>query len=293
MSDIVKSKIHEMNVESLEVISTEAMSNPLKSMTGAIKNRLHKIVGSLSVNKQNKLEPVDSNRDNYSNFQVAHKENNGRYQKTVSYSTIKNVLVTVPVGFTGDLVGYTNTLININQVMSNLSKDVIEPTHNLILKYIGKPDTMSNISNMDFNKIKLHSSEIEKFKKEMNKYFSAKNKNQTLPVGKLIKNLNQFSPLATQVSEHIIPFQMDNDKRKNNIYKSYTDLQKSLDLLLVRIEQKPEQYQLNKLNAERLANLINDVAVEIELYSALVSYSDQLTICVINLQDKILQAGKQ
>lgn len=289
MNDIVKSKIQEMNKESLDVISTEAISNPLKSMTGAIKSRLHKIVASLTDKSANVTEDKNFNREDFAAFEELHKQNNGKYQRQISYTDIKNLLVTVPVGFTGDLVSYTSLLARQNKVMSNLSKDVIEPTHNLILKYIGKPDTMSSISNSDFSKVKLHSTEIEKFKKEMNRYYSSKNKNQTLPVGKLIKNLNEFSPLATQVRDVILPFQFD-DKARNVIHKSYLDLQKSLDLLLVRIEQKPDQYQLNKLNAERLANLINDVAVEIELYSALVTYSNLLSTCVMNLQHKLLEA---
>ena len=288
MSSIVTSKVQQENQESLDIISTEALSNPLKGMTDVIKNRLHKIVATLT-SKPAGINPDQNNaiEDQFVDFQIAHKEARGNYSKSVSYTEIKNILVTVPVGFTGDLVGYCQVLQDMDKVMSDLSRDVVEATHNVVLKYIGKPETMSNITNSDFAKVKLHSNQIEKFKKDMNRYFSATNKNQTLPIGKLIKNLNQFNDLANQVKNNVIPFSQDT-KARNKLHRSYTDLQKSLDLLLVRIEQKPEQYQLNKLNAERLANLVNSVAVEIELYSALVNYNSQLVICVRNLQEKIL-----
>ena len=257
-------------------------------MTSVIKSRLHKIVGTLSSKSASANPHQDDDIENQLvDFQVAHKEARGNYSKSISYSEVRNILVTVPVGFTGDLMGYCKVLQDMDKVMSDLSRDVIEPTHNVILKYIGKPETMSNITNSDFAKVKLHSNQIEKFKKDMNRYFSATNKNQTLPIGKLIKNLNQFNDLANQVNNNVLPFSRD-VKGRNKIHRSYTNLQKSLDLLLVRIEQKPEQYQLNKLNAERLANLINSVAVEIELYGALVNYNTQLAICVGNLQEKLL-----
>lgn len=289
MTDIIKSQIHELNKESLDVISTEAMSNPLKGMTELIKARLHKIVNSLSNNKNAEvMEGHDLKTDAFTDFMVSHKENKGKYVKSNTYMDLKNVNVTVPVGFTGDLMGYATTLASISKSMSNLSREVLEPTHNLILKYIGKPETMSSISNSDFGKIKLHSNEIEKFKKEMNVYFSAKQKHQVLPVGKLLKNLNQFNDVANLINTSIIPFEL-NVKARDTIYKSYTQLQQSLDLLLVRIEQKPDQYQLNKLNAERLANLINDVAVELELYSALVNYNHQLVMCTLATKDRLLE----
>lgn len=289
MTDIIKSKIQELNKESLDVISTEAMSNPLKGMTEIIKARLHKIVNSLSNNKNAEvMEGHDMRSDAITDFMISHKENKGKYAKQNTYLGLKDINVVVPVGFTGDLIGYATTLNQASKTMAQLSKDVLEPTHNLILKYIGKPETMSNISNSDFSKIKLHSSEIEKFKKEMNLYFSTKQKHQALPVGKLIKNLNQFSDLANLVSTSIVPFELD-VKSRDRIYKSYTQLQQSLDLLLVRIEQKPDQYQLTKLNAERLANLINDVAVELELYSALVNYNHQLIVCTVALKNRLLE----
>ena len=288
MTDIVTSHIHALNEESLEVISTEAISNPLKTMTEVIKNRLHRIVESLYQNKLTSVKAVNAETQASVDFQVAHKQNRGQYHKTNSYIDLKNVLITVPVGFTGDLIGYAEILTQQNKAMLNLAQDVIEPTHNLILKYIGKPETMSSISNSDFGKVKLHDVQTEKFKKQMNHYFSAKQKHQTLPVGKLIKNLNQFNDLADVVNLNVVPFEKDLNTRAL-IWKSYHQLQKSIDLLLVRIEQKPEQYQLNKLNAERLAKLINDVAVEIELYSALVTYNSQLIVCVAQLQNRLLE----
>ena len=289
MSNIVTSKVQEENQEALDVISNEALSNPLKTMTDSIKNRLHKIVSTLSSKKvSSAIEQTEASEVSYNEFQTTHKSARGSYHKSTTYMEVKNILVTTPVGFTGDLVGYAKVLQDMNKMMSDISREVIEPTHNIILKYIGKPDTMSNISNADFSKVKLHNMQIENFKKEMNKYFSATNKNQTLPIGKLIKNLNQFNDLASQASNEIIPFIRDT-KSRNKIHKSYIELQQSIDLLLVRIEQKPEQYQLNKLNAERLSKLINDVAVEIELYGALVSYSDQMFVCVRELQDKLLE----
>ena len=78
-------------------------------------------------------------------------------------------------------------------------------------------------------------------------------------------------------------------KWQTEVFTSYSALQQSIDLLLVRIEQKPQEYQLNKLNAERLAKLINDAAVEVELVSAMFVYMNQLVECAIHLQEALIK----
>ena len=284
MDNTFVSKIQESNQDALDSISLEALSNPLKGMSDSIKSKLHSIVSSLSGNN-GKDTSVEIDRavdrlNEYTELNIAN-AHKAKYVM-VSYTDLRPIVVTVPTGFSGNLADYSTVLADMCRVMTNLTKDVIEPTHNLILKYIGKPDTMTTINNSDFGKIKLHTTEIEKFKKDMNRFFSAKNKHQTQAIGSLIKNVGQLHYIRNDISKTISPYIFAASSRVT-LYKTYMQLQQSIDLLLVRIEQKPEQYQLNKLNAERLATLINDVAVEIELYSAMFAYCDQLLMVFISV----------
>lgn len=279
MSDTIASQIADKNEHHLEVIAMEAIGNPLSAMSDIIKRSLHSVVSNVpSFNpkhkKQNELGDI---------VRLFHETTQSEVLKNVNHLEIRNINVVVPVGFTGDYLGYFNVLSKQMAVMQNINIAVIEPTHNLILKYIGKPDSMSTIDNSDLDKIKLHTAEIEKFKSEMSAYFDPKRAHQTLPIGKLVNNTKDLQQLVSNVRNDLLPWMLDHNWR-NSVFKSYSKLQASLDLLLVRIEQKPEEYSLTKLNAERLARLINDVAVEIELTGALFIYINQLIDCIINLQ---------
>lgn len=290
MDNTFVSKIQENNQEALDNISLEAMSNPLKGMTDNIKSRLHSIVGSLSGNNgKGDSTEVESAINSFDKFTELNARQTGKAKyEVVSYTDLRPIVVTVPTGFSGNLVEYSEVLANQCRVMANLTKDVIDPTHNLILKYIGKPESMTTISNSDFGKIKLHTTELEQFKKDMNRFFSSKNRHQTQPIGSLIKNVGQLQNISSDLSKTIGPF-ISAASNRAMLYRAYTQLQQSIDLLLVRIEQKPEQYQLNKLNAERLASLINDVAVEIELYSAMYAYCDQHIMTFIGIYNKAVR----
>ena len=290
MDNTFVSKIQENNQEALDSISLEAMSNPLKGMTDNIKSRLHSIVGSLSGNNgKGDSTEVESAMNSFDKFTELNARQTGKVKyEVMSYTDLRPIVVTVPTGFSGNLVEYSEVLANQCRVMANLTKDVIDPTHNLILKYIGKPESMTTISNSDFGKIKLHTTELEQFKKDMNRFFSSKNRHQTQPIGSLIKNVGQLQNISSDLSKTIGPF-ISAASNRAMLYRAYTQLQQSIDLLLVRIEQKPEQYQLNKLNAERLASLINDVAVEIELYSAMYAYCDQHIMTFIGIYNKAVR----
>lgn len=285
MSDITESKIHSANLPHLDAISQEAISNPFSGITAGIKRNLHNVIINLQDLQTDKYQT--SLAETYVTFKEnAH--NNSKEFKNSNHLEVKGLQVVVPTGFTGDYISYTRVLGAQFKAMQNITNDVLEPTHNLILKYIGKPDTMSNVSNDDLKRIKFHDKEIETFKKSMNKFFDPKKKHQALPIGKLVRSTKEFNQLATELGGAILPWML-NTKWQTEVFRSYTALQQSIDLLLVRIEQKPQEYQLNKLNAERLAKLINDAAVEVELVSAMFVYMNQLVECAIHLQEALIK----
>lgn len=281
MYDVILSKVDEANEFDLQSISTEAYNLPFKAITDKIKRSLHNVIGNVPTFNSSTTSEVN-------NVVKAFKQGNSdNATKTFNYLEIKDILVIVPVGFTGDYLGYFNMLLKQFEVMSNLVDDVIKPTHNLVLKYIGKPESMTTIDNADIEKVKLHDAQIESFKKDMNKYFDSRRNHQTLPISKLVRNANELQELFKTISMEIKGPMVD-IKCHDAIFTSYQQLQKSLDLLMVRIEQNPDVYKLNKLNAERLARLINDVAVEIEVRAALHSYLKQFVECAIAVQQVII-----
>lgn len=285
MSDVIQSVINTANEQHLAAISQEAFSNPFSGITADIKRNLHNVIINLQDLQTDKYQT--SLAETYVTFKE-NAYNNSKEFKNSNHLEVKGLQVVVPTGFTGDYIGYTRVLGAQFKAMQNIRNDVLEPVHNLILKYIGKPDTMSNISNDDLKRIKFHDKEIESFKKSMNKFFDPKKKHQALPIGKLVRSTKEFNQLATELGGAILPWML-NTKWQTEVFRSYSELQQSIDLLLVRIEQKPQEYQLNKLNAERLAKLINDAAVEVELTSAMFVYMNQLVECAIHLQEALIK----
>ena len=286
MADLFESQVYLENEHYLEQISLEAMSNPFKGITASLKSNMHRVLANIPLVRNSNAGENDLAKK-LSEF------NNNKSDptlKNVNHLETKDILVVVPVGFTGDYIGYTKVLTDQFRIMQDLNTDVIIPAHNLILKYIGKPSSMAAIDNVDLQRIKLHSDEIEEFKKQMNSFFDAKRKHQSLPIGKLVNSAKEFNEFATELSGSILPWML-NDKWRNDVFKSYTALQESLDLLMVRIEQKPDEYHFNKLNAERLSKLVNDVAVEIELTGAMFTYVNQLLECAVHLQTTLITAA--
>lgn len=285
MSDVIESTINKANQQYIDAISQEAIGNPFSGITSGIKRNLHNVIMNLQDLQTDKYQTA------LAETYVTFKENahtHGKAFKNSNHLEVKDLQVVVPTGFTGDYIAYTRLLGTQFKAMQNITNDVLEPTHNLILKYIGKPETMSSVSNDDLKRIKFHDKEIESFKKSMNKFFDVKKKHQALPLGKLVRSTKEFNQLATELSNTVLPWML-NTKWQSEVFRSYTALQQSVDLLLVRIEQKPQEYQLNKLNAERLAKLINDAAVEVELTSAMFVYVNQLVECAIALQNTLIK----
>ena len=283
MSNITQSAINNENQPHLDAISLEAISNPFSYITDSIKRNLHRVVINLQDLQESKYR--NDLGDTYHKF----KENvNDKSIKNSNHLEVKDILVVVPTGFTGDYLTYAKVLTQQFKVMQNVTRDVIEPTHNLILKYIGKPETMTSVTTSDLNRVLFHDKEIEKFKKAMNRFFDVKKQHQSLPIGKLVRNTKEFNQLTAELSSNILPWML-NSKWQTELFRSYTGLQKSIDLLLVRIEQKPQEYQLSKLNAERLAKMINAVAVEVELTSAMFVYMNQLLECSTALQEALIK----
>lgn len=266
----------------------ESIGSPLRAMTGTIKNALHKVVSNLSFLK---TDTVPNNSIHESHFKIQ-EQNKNPPPKTTNYVTIRGIHSLVPVGFTGNLLDYTNVILNHLAVMENLSRDVIEPANNLILKYIGRPESLVNISNQDANTIKFHTDMNEDFKKDMNRFYDSKRSHQTQPIGTLIKSIGEYNELIATLNTGTKPW-MSNDKWTSRIHKSYKEFQKSIDLLMVRIEQKPDVYRLNKLSAEKVATIISRVAVEIELASAMLAYLDQLMMAVVTLGIRLTNLSEQ
>ena len=174
MSDIIQSKINDKNERYVEAISLEAFSNPFKGITDTIKDSLHSVIRNVPMFNTKAANENELGKA----MHMFNEKTKVDVIKNVNHIEVKDIMVVVPVGFTGDYLSYFNVLAKQLTIMHDIKDVVVEPTHNLILKYIGKPETMSSIDNSDLDKIKLHSLQIEQFKREMNKYFDPKRSHQ-------------------------------------------------------------------------------------------------------------------
>lgn len=271
------------NREALNQISQEAFANPFAMMGNRVKNLLAEVVTNI-----NNIKHKNDESNVISSLRPTTREREELIKK-IPYVDMRKVNVLCPNGFTGDYVSYALFLNNHLKLMQNFNKEVLVPTHNLILKYIGKPETLTSINNKDFDAIRFHFKEIEEFKKKMNHFFNVKLNNQTLPYAKLIKNQNEYIQLVKLLQADTIPAYNKLYEERQKTEKLYKDLTKTIDLLMLRIEQKPNVYVINQLNAERLSNMLNEVAVELEFIAALQDYTEQLFIGVINL-DRLINS---
>lgn len=255
-----------------EAISLEAFNNPFSTLNFKLKQSFQKIVSHFNdVINHKKTEEKEPEKMHLAK-QIANDEKRIR---TIGFIPFKDLNVPVPPGFKGNILTMSKDLDKVINQFKDLEKTTLKPTHNLILKYIGKPQLLSSITNNDFKDIKIYKDEMESTKKNLNLMFDYKHNYQKQKFSSLFKNMGELTTFANLVyGSHYSTLQKARLARPKLVDLT-KEISKSMDLLMLRMEQKPDQYAINAVNAEKISSLLLSVAEVVEFHGSMQVLMDQ------------------
>lgn len=254
-------------------ISMEAVANPLASLTFKLRNNFKKVAGHFSDIGTLPTDGVPG-RGDINIFKLL--EQNQEKIRTIGFISFKDLKVPVPPGFKGDVLKLVKVLHRANAINDFVIDRALKPTHDLFLKFIGKPELLTTINAEDFKKIDTFNNEISDIKKELSALFDFKYNYQSQKFVTIYKNLADFQESNKFIANVLYPQYMTNVKSREKLNNYHANVGKSLDLLLLKVEQNPVKYSLNNLTTERISNLVLELAMLIEFVGLMQIYSDQI-----------------
>lgn len=255
-----------------EAISLEAFNNPFSTLSFKLKQSFQKIVNHFNDVINHKKSEEKEPEKLFLAKQIA---SNEKQIRTIGFIPFKDLKVPVPPGFKGNILNLSKDLDKVINQFKDLEKTTLKPTHNLILKYIGKPQLLSSITNNDFKDIKLYKDEIENTKKNLNLMFDYKHNYQQQKFVSLFKNIGDLTTFANLTyNTHYATLQKARQARPRLVDLT-KEISKSMDLLMLRMEQKPDQYAINAVNAEKISSLLLSVAEIVEFHGSMQVMMDQ------------------
>lgn len=266
-----------------EQISSEAFSNPLKPITELAKSKFIEIVHSFSSNLPYKKKEVNSQYV----IKLAHAEKKMPKVKEYGYVALSEVKIPVVEGMIGNPMNFTKTVQEGLSLSNQLINETLKPLHDLILSFIGNPSKLSKMDVNEFKKVKLYDGQITEYKAELKKEFNPAKNVQVRVFKEMYLNIDEFNRHLTFCKNSLYPEFVKVAEQRIKIVTTMRDISQSLDLLMLRIEQKPETFNINSFNLNKLAGLVVSVAEVVEFVGAMQVYADMQLALILHAWDKI------
>jgi hypothetical protein len=210
----------------------------------------------------------------------------------VSYVDLRDVEVVVPPGLKTDFARYAQVLLKSAEFASTFRVEVLDPFTRWLAGKVSDPSSLNSLR---------PSLEIEGYKKrpyearmkELIGCFDEKSDDGLVTYGKALKRNADWTEVMVTSDKIQAIFLKDDDALIQQQVAKVSDL---LDLLMKRIAEEPETYQLSSAVITSISNTAFAVAREIEFYG-LVRYrtgefAHALNATIKRLNDALAQQGK-
>lgn len=265
------------------VISNEAFSNPLKPITDFAKSKFIDIVNSFSRTLPQQKKEVNS----LYIIKLADAEKKVPKVRVFGYVPLSEAKIPVIEGLIGSPVEFTKAVHTGLSISDYLISDTLKPLHDLVLSFIGEPSKLSKMDVNEFKKVRLYDEQIEKCKTELKKHLNPVKNVQSRPFKELYVNIEEFNNHITICKNQLYPDYVKTAEQRIKIVSTMKEISQALDLLMLRIEQKPETFNVNSFNLNKLAGLIISVAEVVEFVGSMQVYADMQLALMLNAWDKI------
>ncbi len=269
-------------------ISQEAIANPLAPITENIKNKFVDIVNTFSTLLPTQKKEVNS----LYIIKLSEAEKKVNQVRTYGYMPLKDLKVPVIEGTFGSPTVVTKTIAEALSLSDELMKATLTPLHDLILSFLGDPSKLSKLDVNEFKKVKLFDDQIDNYKTELKKHINPNKNIQVRPFKEVYDNIEQYGLHFSLCKNQLYPNYVKTAEQRIRIVTKMKEISQSLDLLMLRIEQKPETYNINSFNVNKLAGLVVSVAEVVEFIGSMQVYADMQLGLMMDLLVKVEKAIK-
>lgn len=280
--------IEQMKEQQL-TISTEALSNPLSPINEILKSKFANIVSAFSNIFPHKKKEVNSHYI----IKLSNAEKKINVVKRYGYVPLADIKVPVVEGLFGSTIEFSKAINNGLSISDTLLKETLKPLHDLILSLIGDPTKLSKLDANEFKNIKTYDEQITECKTEIKKHLNPVKNIQTRAFKELYPNLGEFQRHITFCKNQLYPEYVKTAEQRIQIVSTMQEISKSLDLLMLRIEQKPETFNINSFNLNKLAGIVISVAEVVEFVGSMQVYADMQLSLILHSWDKIYSIAEE
>lgn len=270
------------------VISEEAFSNPLGKISNFAKSKFMDIATSFSDIRHTK-------KDVNSLYVVKLDESQKKLPviKKVGFIPLADVKVPVMEGLTGDSFEVAKVLNQSLEIADHILKETLKPLETLMLNFIGDPSRLSKMDANDFKKINLFEVHVDTARSKLKEHISNSHSVQTRQFKELYDNIEGFQNHLNYCRNQLYPSYARAGEKRLEIVSKLQEISKSIDLLMLRIEQKPDTFAISAFNANKLAGVIISVAELVEFLGSMQVMTDEHLATMLSSYNKILDVAKK
>ena len=178
------------------------------------------------------------------------------------YMKLRNKKVPVPAGLNTTYLKHLDTLERNQEFADTLMAEVLIPTEKFLGGLLDKPDNMkSQIESTLISEIARR--DIEDAKSEMHDDFS-KDQAQQRPYGDVVKRQGDWDELYKRMDA--LEKRIENNDPINTV-DMVTTISEYLDVIIERLEEDPETYNMSGVTISSLTKLTYLIATEVEFMS--------------------------
>lgn len=198
------------------------------------------------------------------------------------YYNIKPLAVTIPQGFNGNYLEYVKTLNGVLDFVEDIEKDLLPSADKYISNLLVNPAKLKGISLLDSAPIS--ATAIADNRARIGSYFDPQQIKNAVPFGALYTKIDDWIQTGTILDEIIA---RSGKLNPIEVQVRVENLSKKVDLLIIRMHEKPELFEVNAITAKDVADVVYGFALAADFYSAYLTFTVQAVKAYIDTNAKI------
>lgn len=183
-----------------------------------------------------------------------------------SYADTRNAVVSVPEGFKGDFLGYSEVLLEAAELFVRVRKESLASFASWLANCLANPETLNET--MIYGKFKALEKELSVFKTSSSKYYSKGFKAKT-KFGDIIRSHSNWYSAINNIHAAV---SAQGKSEIEEVKQLVENIDNSLDTLIKRISSGDERYTTSPEVRTAIADHCYAVAQQVELYGIYQSY---------------------
>lgn len=262
-----------MTAKTQHILSLESAHRlvSLEAATGGVHNRAE---GQMILNLQNFLDTgksvVFTMGKVIKGFSLLGFSTNNKalaFVKSKNFTEIRTLPIHIPMGLDVAFLQYVSVIDKMITLSENVLSDVIKPSVAFIGEYLSDPEKLNSVNgNTSFREIKFREKQIEEVKAELNRCIKDSKTEAMGRYGDYFERNDDY--IKVQMHAGAFDKRMERTDKPEDVFEEVSTLIQRIELLQLRIEQDPETYKLAKGVAGYIADVVFNMAKEVEFYAA-------------------------